>query len=141
MEEYGDVFDTLDYLPGEVHLKVDKSIQPVPHVPRKIPVAMKEEIMEKIDELIEQEIVAKVNEPTEWISSMVAVKKPQCNKLCIYIDLRDLNQSLQMSRYPEPTIEDILPQLSKAKVFSVLDAKEGFWQVKLDEEGSYLTTF
>ena len=39
------------------------------------------------------------------------------------------------------TLEDILSQLSKAKVFSVLDAKDKFWKVKLDEESSYLTTF
>ncbi|KAK2557053.1 Retrovirus-related Pol polyprotein from transposon 17.6 [Acropora cervicornis] len=40
-----------------------------------------------------------------------------------------------------PTIEEILPELSKAKVFSVADARHGFWQVKLDEPSSYLTTF
>ena len=60
-------------------------------MPQKIPVAMKEEIMKKTDKLIEQKIVAKVNEPNDSISSMVVVKKPQSNKLCICIDLRDLN--------------------------------------------------
>ena len=28
LEEYGDVFDTLECLPGELHLEVHKSIQP-----------------------------------------------------------------------------------------------------------------
>lgn len=32
-------------------------------------------------------------------------------------------------------------RLRKAKVFSVLDAKNGFWLVQLDKELSYLTTF
>ena len=100
MEEYGDVFDTLGCHPGELHLEVDLRIQPAQHVPRKIPVAMKEEIMKKIDELIEQKIVEKVNEPTDWISSMAAVKKPQSNKLRICIDPRDLNQAFQRPRYP-----------------------------------------
>jgi hypothetical protein len=40
-----------------------------------------------------------------------------------------------------PTIEEILPELAKAKVFCVADTKNGFWQVKLDEASSYLTTF
>ena len=31
--------------------------------------------MKTIDELIEQKIVGKVNEPTDWISSMVVVKR------------------------------------------------------------------
>ena len=75
--------------------------------------------MKKIDKLIEQKTVGKVNEPTDWISSMVVVKKPQSNKFRICIDPRDLNQALQRPRFPQPTIEDILPQLSKAKgVFS-----------------------
>ena len=38
-------------------------------------------------------------------------------------------------------MEEILPQLAKAKIFSVLDAKDGFHQVQLDEASLYLTTF
>ena len=40
-----------------------------------------------------------------------------------------------------PILDEILPNLANAKVFSVLDAKDGFHQVKLDESSSYLTTF
>ena len=40
-----------------------------------------------------------------------------------------------------PTQEEILAQLQEAKIFSKLDAKDGYWQVPLDEESSYLTTF
>eukprot|EP00112_Aurelia_sp_Birch-Aquarium-sp1_P025746 Seg874.2 transcript_id=Seg874.2/GoldUCD/mRNA.D3Y31 product="Retrovirus-related Pol polyprotein from transposon 17.6" protein_id=Seg874.2/GoldUCD/D3Y31 len=38
-------------------------------------------------------------------------------------------------------MDDILPKLHNAKVFSVLDLKSGYWHVKLDEESSFLTTF
>ena len=40
-----------------------------------------------------------------------------------------------------PTIEEIATRLHGAKVFSLLDAKNGFWHVNLDDESSYLTTF
>ena len=40
-----------------------------------------------------------------------------------------------------PTLDDILPELSKARVFTVADAKNGFWHVELDEPSSLLTTF
>ena len=40
-----------------------------------------------------------------------------------------------------PTLEEILPKLSKAKVFTTLDAKDGFYQIGLDEESSKKTTF
>ena len=40
-----------------------------------------------------------------------------------------------------PMIEEILPWLHSAKVFSVLDAADGYNQCQLDKESSYLTTF
>ena len=40
-----------------------------------------------------------------------------------------------------PTLEELLPTLSKAMIFTVHDAKDGFHQVQLDKESSYLTTF
>ena len=85
------------------------------------------------------EVLTKVTEPTDWISSHVVVRKGRKLRLCI--DLKDLNKALKRSHYPIPTIEEILPELSKAKVFSVADAKNGFWQVKLDQKSSFLTTF
>ena len=71
---------------------------------------------------------------------MVAAKKQDGNiRLCI--DPHYLNLALKRSHYPLPVIEEILPELSKAKVFSKVDLKEGFLQVELDEESSKLTVF
>ena len=39
-----------------------------------------------------------------------------------------------------PIVDDFLPDLAQAKVFSILDLKSGFWQVALDEQSSNLTT-
>ena len=39
------------------------------------------------------------------------------------------------------TIEEVVASMPQAKVFSVLDATSGYWQVKLDEESSKLCTF
>ncbi|XP_062619910.1 uncharacterized protein K02A2.6-like [Saccostrea cucullata] len=139
LAEYKDVFTGLGCLPGEYHLEIDKSVTPLQHSPRRVAAPLKRALKDKIQELEKLGVIAKVTQPTEWISSMVAVKKP--NKLRICIDPKDLNKALKRSHYPMPTIEEILPRLSKAKVFSVLDAKDGFWQIKLDKERSFLTTF
>jgi hypothetical protein len=40
-----------------------------------------------------------------------------------------------------PQIEEILLELNEAKVFTTLDVKRGFWQLRLTEESSKLTTF
>lgn len=71
---------------------------------------------------------------------MVVIQK-QNGKPRVCIDPNPLNRALKHSHFPLPTIEDILPDLSKAKVFAVCDVKSGFWHVQLDEESSYLTTF
>ena len=140
MTEYGDVFTGLGCLLGEYHMEIDNTVKPVQHQPRRVAVALKPELQKKIDELERKGVLAKVTTPTDWISSMVAVRKPS-GKLRICLDPQDLNRALKRPHYPMPTVEEILPHLSNAKVFSILDAKDGFWQVKLDEESNYLTTF
>lgn len=50
-----------------------------------------------------------------------------------------VHSTLLRLHYQMPTIEEIIPEISK--VFSVLNTKDIHWQVKLDEAGSYLTTF
>ena len=52
-----------------------------------------------------------------------------------------MNTAIKRSQHPLPTVEDVTARLTNAKVFSVLDAKSGFWQVKLTEQSSCYTTF
>ena len=78
------------------------------------------------------QVLRKVTEPTNWISSAVVLRKS--TKLRLYIDPKDLH-------YPILAIEILLPEVSEDKVFSEADAKNGFWQVKVDEPSSFLTTF
>ena len=67
------------------------------------------------------------------------MKKNGKVRLCI--DPKPLNKGLKRNHYPLPVVQDILPELNKAKIFSVFDAKNGFWHVELDEDSSVLTTF
>ena len=70
---------------------------------------------------------------------MVVVAKP--NKIRICLDPKDLNKAVQRPKFQMPTLEELLSELSKARIFSSFDAKDGFYQVSLDEESSKLTTF
>ena len=139
LENYQDVFTGLGCFAGEYHIDIDRDVRPVQHAPRRVPVPLKAKLRAKIDDMEKQGIIAKVSIPTDWISSLVAVQRP--NKLRVCIDPRDLNKAIKRPKYQMPTLDEILPKLSKAKVFTVLDAKDGFFQVKLDEPSSYLTTF
>ena len=62
----------------------------------------------------------------------IATQKPDGSiRLCI--DPHFLNSALKRSHYPLPVTEEILPELSKAKVFTKFDLKEGFLQVELED--------
>ena len=94
----------------------------------------------ELDELERQGILRQVTIPTPWISSLVVIKK-NSEKIRLCLDPKYLNEEFVRENYPLPTIEGIATTLHKAKVFTVLDMKNGFWHVKLSEESSYLTTF
>ena len=85
-------------------------------------------------------IIAKVTEPSDWVDSLVIREKPN-GTLRLCLDPKDLNEAIKRDHYPTPTLEEITPKLTGAKLFSKLDAQNGYWNVKLDEESSYLTTF
>ncbi|XP_048259745.1 uncharacterized protein K02A2.6-like [Haliotis rufescens] len=70
---------------------------------------------------------------------MVTVVKPHKTRICI--DPKDLNRAVKREHYPMRTVEEIMPHLPGAKIFTVLDAESGFWQIKLDQESSKLCTF
>ena len=54
---------------------------------------------------------------------------------------KDLNKAIKWPHHVTPTLDDILPQLNGANFFSIMDAGSGYWNIKLNEESSYLTTF
>lgn len=54
------------------------------------------------------------------------------------LDPKDLNAAIQREHHVTPTLEEMLPKLADAKVFSIVDTKCGYWNVVLDEESSYL---
>ena len=138
MRKFHDVFNGLGHI-GDAKIVVDQSVTPVQHSPRRVPVALRKDVERKILELEEKGIITKAVEPSQWISSMVVVAKPQKIRICL--DPKDLNRAIQHSRFQMPTLEELLPELSKARIFSSFDAKDGFYQVSLDEDSSKLTTF
>ena len=127
-------------LEGEYHIKLDTTIFPVQHAPRRVPVAQRDQLKAELDKMTEQGIITLVTAPTPWVSSLVVVpKKNGMPRLCL--DPKDLNKAVQREHYPLPTIEDIATRLHGAKAFTKLDVRSGFWHIKLDQASSYLTTF
>ena len=141
IKKYPTVFkEGVGKVAGDYHIRLDSSVQPVQHAPRRVPVALRQRLKETLNSMVRANIIAPVTEPTSWISSMVAVPKKN-GTLRICLDPKDLNTAIQREHYPLPTIEDVATRLYGAKVFSVLDVRSGFWHITLDESSSFLTTF
>lgn len=137
---YDDVFSfPIESLPGEVHFDLNESITPVQCPPRNVPIALKTAVKAELDRHEREGHLISVTEPTDWISNMVIIKKPDKIRICI--DPKPLNKALKRSHYIMPTLDDVLYKLPKARIFSLVDAREAFLQCKLDSESSFLTTF
>ncbi|XP_061188181.1 uncharacterized protein LOC133196273 [Saccostrea echinata] len=124
-EKYANVFKDLGKLNGKLHLEVKDSVRPVQLPPRKIPLALKPKVKEELNRQEKLGVIKPVNTPTDLVSALVVAPKRSGDiRLCI--DPKPLNKALMRNHYPTPTIEDILPELHQARIFFIVDAKDGF---------------
>ena len=89
-EEYADSFKGLGCLPGEFKIKLDPSVPPVVHGPRKVPVELRDRVRVELQRMENDGVIKKQEEPTDWVNSMVIVETPK--KLRICIDPRDVTK-------------------------------------------------
>ena len=80
------------------------------------------------------------DEYTPWISSAVVTPKSN-GSIRVCLDPPDLNKAIKCNRHYVRSVDDIIPKVAGATHFSILDARSGYWQVKIDEESSKLCTF
>lgn len=140
LDEFDDVFKGIGQLRKEHHISVDTTVQPVIHPPRRVPLSLQPKLKTKLENLVKSGIIEKRDEPTDWVNSLLIVEKKD-GSLRLCLDPRDLNKAIKREHFSIPTCEDILPKLHGRRFFSIIDMKDGFWQVKLDEESCRLCTF
>ena len=68
---------------GPFHMELDETVKPVVHPPRKVPVALRDRLKEELDKLVREKVITPVTEPTNWVSSLVLINKPEKLRICI----------------------------------------------------------
>ena len=81
-------------------------------------------------------MIRNIHEPTDWVSSMVIVHKPD-GAVRVFIDPFHLNKAIKRQHYPMNIIEEITAKLAGAKFFTKLDAVLGFWYMPKNYSSLY----
>lgn len=77
-------------------IQLKKDAEPVIHAPHRVPAPLRERLKKELDRMSHYDVIIKVEEPTEWVNSMVNIDKKNKNKyLEICMDPRDLNKNLK----------------------------------------------
>lgn len=140
-EEYPELFKGVGKLRDyQLELHVNESIPAVAQKPRRVPFALREQVTKKVEELIEHDIVERVQGPTTWASPIVVEPKPSGDiRLCV--DMRRANEAIIRERIPMPTVDEVLEEMNGSKVYSKLDLNWGFHQIELEPGSRDITTF
>uniref|UniRef100_A0A7N2LFY1 RNA-directed DNA polymerase n=1 Tax=Quercus lobata TaxID=97700 RepID=A0A7N2LFY1_QUELO len=136
VREFSDVF--LDDLPGlppdrEIEFSIDllPRTTPISKAPyRMAPIELKE-LKEQLVELLDKGFICPSASP--WGAPVLFFKKKD-GSLRLCIDYRDLNRVTIKNKYPLPRIDDLFDQLQGAQLFSKIDLRSGYHQLKIKGE-------
>ena len=112
--------------------------QPIRQHAYRAPLQKKRVINEQIQNMLDEGIIRPSTSP--WASPIHLVPK-KGGDLRFCVDYRKLNSVTIKDSYPLPLIQDIFDQLEGASVFSTLDLKSGYWQIKVKESDIPKTAF
>src|SRR5215208_1670099 len=118
-----------------IHLKTDR---PVRARPRTIPNERAQDLKNEIEEMLRQGIIEESN--SEYAANVVMVRKPN-GKWRICVDYSLLNAITEIDAYPIPVLHEILAKFHGMKYFSVIDARKGFYQIKMNPDHKQYTSF
>ena len=75
-----------------------------------------------------------------WCAPILFVKKKD-GTLRLHIEFRQLNKVTVKNKYPFPRIDEFFDQLKDAKIFSKIDLRSSYHQVRIKEEDISKTAF
>ena len=107
---------------------------------RRVPFPLQKEVKAEFDRMTAAGIIREVTESTDWCAPMVQVVR-QYGSIRICVDFERLNMAVKCPHCMLPSLDNIVPEMAGATVFSTLDASSRFFQVSSHLETMPLTTF
>ncbi|GJS49853.1 putative reverse transcriptase domain-containing protein [Tanacetum coccineum] len=119
----------IDLIPGAA---------PVARAPYRLAPSEMKELSDQLKELSDKGFIRPSSSP--WGAPVLFVKKKDGSfRMCI--DYRELNKLTVKNRYPLPRIDDLFDQLQGSSVYSKIDLRSGYHQLRVREEDIPKTAF
>ena len=136
-----DLFSAKGEKPGRCDLEaltIKNNCAPIFQKAQRTPLSKRKLVEDATGEMLDHDIIEPSSSP--WASPITLVpKKDNSTRFCI--DYRKLNAETENKSYSIPLILDLLDEMGRSKVFSIMDLKSGFWQLQVAEEDQPKTTF
>ncbi|GJY04018.1 putative reverse transcriptase domain-containing protein [Tanacetum coccineum] len=126
--------------PRQVEFRIDlvPGAAPVARAPYRLAPSEMRELSVQLQELLEKGFIRLSSSP--WGAPVLFVKKKDGSfRMCI--DYRELNKLTVKNRYPLPRIDDLFDQLQGSSVYSKIDLRSGYHQLRIKEEDIPITAF
>ncbi|GJW10993.1 putative reverse transcriptase domain-containing protein [Tanacetum coccineum] len=143
VQDFPEVFP--EDLPGipptrQVEFQIDliPGATPVAWAPYRLAPSEMKELSDQLKELSDKGFIRPSSSP--WGAPVLFVKKKDGSfRMCI--DYRELNKLTVKNRYPLPRIDDLFDQLQGSSIYSKIDLRSGYHQLRVREEDIPKTAF
>nr|GEW33983.1 putative reverse transcriptase domain-containing protein [Tanacetum cinerariifolium] len=127
-------------LPRQVEFEIElvPGAAPVARAPYRLAPSEMKELAKQLQELSDKGFIRPSSSP--WGAPVLFVKKKD-RSFCMCIDYHELNKLTIKNRYPLPRIDDMFDQLQGSSVYSKIDLRSGYHQLRVREKDILITAF
>jgi hypothetical protein len=143
VREFADVFlEELPGMPPERELEFTIDLKPgtesIARNPYRMSTPKLKELKMQLKELLDLGLICPSVSP--WGAPVIFIRKKDGSwRLCI--DYRQLNKAMIKNQYPLPRIDDLFDQMKGATMFSKIDLRSGYHQLRIKEDDVPKTAF
>ncbi|GJT65652.1 putative reverse transcriptase domain-containing protein [Tanacetum coccineum] len=124
--------------PVEFQIDLIPGAAPVAQAPYRLALSEMKELSEQLQELSDKDFIRPSSSP--WGSPVLFVKKKYGSfRMCI--DYHELNKLTVKNRYPLPRIDNLFDQLQGSSIYSKIDLRSGYHQLRVREQDIPKTAF